>query len=318
MSSIHQHLIDFLKVYPNQPIVVAYSGGIDSQVLLFALAQLKQQKLLTNELLVCHINHGLSDNALSWQHAAEDFCQQLGLALQVFQVEVKEVPGESLEALARNARYKALRSYAASNALIMTGHHGDDQSETFLLALKRGAGLKGLSAMSEVVKLNHSFNSSDHFTTNNNQQLLVRPLLNISRKCIDNYAREHELTWVEDESNNDLRFDRNFIRHQIMPLLIKRWPSILTTIKRNSEHCQEGQLLLTELAQQDLGQCQLSSTSLSVKELNQLSLARFNNLLRYFLEINHCLMPSTKQLQQVNQQLLAATDKMPKIKNLLF
>ncbi|MCJ8320555.1 MAG: tRNA lysidine(34) synthetase TilS [Colwellia sp.] len=312
MSLIQTTLSQFFNRFPKRPIVVAYSGGIDSQVLLHALSQLKLKNLLSNELSVCHINHGLSRNSRTWQQAAEKFCQQLSLPIQVFEVNVKEVAGESLEALAREARYKALKAYAANNALIVTGHHLDDQSETFLLALKRGAGLKGLSAMAETVKLH--FSSPLASTTEPSEQLLVRPLLNVPRKEIDSYALAHKLTWVEDESNEDLRFDRNFIRHQIMPLLTNRWPAMLTTIKRSSEHCQEGQLLLTELAQQDLANCQLSPSSLSVYELTQLSSARFNNLIRYFLEINQCLMPSTKQLQQIQWQLLAASDKSPEIK----
>jgi len=312
MSLIQTNLSQFFKTFPERPIVVAYSGGIDSQVLLHALSQLKLQNLLANDLSVCHINHGLSCNATTWQHAAEKYCQQLSLPIKVVEVNIKEIVGESLEALAREARYKAIKANTPTNALIVTGHHLDDQSETFLLALKRGAGLKGLSAMAETVKLH--FGSSLVSKTEPNQQLLVRPLLEVSRKEIKSYALTHKLTWVEDESNKDLRFDRNFIRHQIMPLLTKRWPAMLTTIKRSSEHCQEGQLLLTELAQQDLISCQLSVSSLSVNELIKLSPARFNNLVRYFLEINHCLMPSTKQLQQIQLQLLAASDKSPEIK----
>jgi len=312
MSLIQTNLSRFFKKFPERPIVVAYSGGIDSQVLLHALSQLKLQNLLSNELSVCHINHGLSSNAGIWQEAAEIFCQKLSIPIQVIEVNVKEISGESLEALAREARYEAIKSYSVNNALIVTGHHLDDQGETFLLALKRGAGLKGLSAMADTVKLH--FGSTLAKAVEPADQLLVRPLLNVSRKEINSYALLHNLTWVEDESNKDLRFDRNFIRHQIMPLLTDRWPAMLSTIKRSSEHCQEGQLLLTELAVQDLSCCQLSRVSLSVNELTKLSSARFNNLIRYFLEVNHCLMPSTKQLQQIQLQLLAASDKSPEIK----
>lgn len=306
MATISSRLKAFFQRFEHRPIVVAYSGGIDSQVLLHALAQLKKQQQISNHLTVCHINHGLSDNAHLWQLSAQEYCHKLSIPLQVFQVNVKEVTGESLEALARDARYKALKNHADDNALIVTGHHLDDQSETFLLALKRGAGLKGLSAMAQVLTLS----SENH----KKQQLLLRPLLNTTRSEIEQYAQLHQLTWLEDESNNDLRFDRNFIRHQVIPVLVERWPSILTTIKRSSEHCQEGQQLLTELAQQDLVKCQITTLSLSVSELCLLSQARFNNVIRYFLELNRCLMPSTQQLQQVYQQLFAANDKNPAIK----
>jgi len=310
MSIIQTSLINFFKSYPDRPIVVAYSGGIDSKVLLHCLAKLKNKKIIVNELSACHVNHGISSSSLSWQQAAEAFCQSISTPFKAFQVNVKEITGESLEALARDARYNVLKKNAESDALIVTGHHLDDQSETFLLGLKRGAGLKGLSAMSEVSVLLPKGKPQSNTTG----QLLVRPLLKVTRVDIEHYAQDNDLTWIEDEANMDLRFDRNFLRHQVMPLLTKRWPSILATIKRSSENCQQGQQLLNEMAQQDLQACQLSLSSLSVNELTTLSLARFNNLLRYFLELNNCLMPSTKQLQQVHQQMVAQDDKVPEIK----
>lgn len=304
MSLIESTLLNFFQQYPQCPIVIAYSGGVDSQVLLHALASLKQQQAINNDVSVCHVNHGLSKNARKWQQFAHQQCMQLKLPLAVFEVNVQAKPQQSLEALARDARYHALRRSSPDNALIVTGHHSDDQSETFLLALKRGSGLKGLSAMAQVSQLN-----PQHLN-----QLLVRPLLKLTRKDITDYAKKHNLTWIEDESNQDTSFDRNFLRHQIMPLLTERWPSMLSTISRSAEHCREGQTLLTELAQQDLTLCQLSLDSLAVVELLILSKARFNNVVRYFLQCQQCLMPSSEQLEQVHQQLLAQADKSPAVK----
>ena len=304
MSLIESTLLNFFQQYPQRPIVIAYSGGVDSQVLLHALASLNQQQALNNDVSVCHVNHGLSVNAQKWQQFARQQCKQLKLPLVVFEVNVQAKPQQSLEALARDARYHALKTSSADNALIVTGHHSDDQSETFLLALKRGSGLKGLSAMAQVSQFNPQCLN----------QLLVRPLLKLTRKDITDYAQRHNLIWIEDESNQDIRFDRNFLRHQIMPLLTERWPSILSTISRSAEHCREGQTLLTELAQQDLTFCQLSADSLSIIELLKLSKARFNNVLRYFLECQQCLMPSSEQLEQVHHQLLAQADKSPAVK----
>ncbi|WDE10423.1 tRNA lysidine(34) synthetase TilS [Thalassomonas haliotis] len=300
MSLIEQTLENFFLGYPDQPVVIAYSGGVDSQVLLHALARLTRAKRLDNPLTVCHINHGLSENAALWQQSAELECQKLGLELICRQVTLELASSQSLEALAREARYQALQQLAPKGALIITGHHSDDQGETLLLALKRGAGLKGLSAMACVSAL------AEH--------TLVRPLLAIRRQEIEAYARQHHLDWIEDESNSDTRFDRNFIRHQIMPLLSGRWPSIVATMARSSEHCREGQQLLTELAQEDLARAILSARSLSVSELKKLSRARFNNLLRYFLEQHKCLMPSAEQLNQVYVQLGAPADKTPAVK----
>ena len=300
MTIIESALISAIKQHPQTPLVIAYSGGVDSQVLLHALAKLKQAKKFPNIITICHVNHGLSENASTWQNFAEQAGQKLNLPFVACQVNVKKQAQQSLEALAREARYQALQSVYNEQSLIITGHHRDDQAETFLLALKRGAGLKGLSAMAA--------------ETMQGKDTLIRPLLNISRVEIVNYANDNKLNWVEDESNSDTRFDRNFIRQKIMPLLNERWPSIAQTINRSSSHCLEGQLLLNELAEQDLVSCQLSEQCLSVSELSKLSTARFNNLIRYFLAQHHALMPSTEQLTQVHQQLLANEDKNPTVK----
>jgi len=304
MHPIEAALLSAISKHPEMPLVIAYSGGVDSQVLLHALALLKQKNLVSpstsNPITVCHVNHGLSANASTWQAFTEQECFKLNLKLIVSQVTVQAQAQQSLEALARDARYQALQSIYERPSVIITGHHSDDQAETFLLALKRGSGLKGLSAMAPESKLT--------------KDLLVRPLLNISRAEIIAYAKAHDLAWVEDESNADTRFDRNFIRNDIMPLLAERWPSIASTINRSSEHCREGQLLLNELATEDLSICQNESDSLFVESLNKLSKARFNNLIRYFLAQHHFLMPSTEQLAQLRQQLSANDDKNPEVK----
>ncbi len=300
MSIIEQALLKVFDKDNIKPIVVAYSGGIDSQVLLHALTQLKQSNQLDNPITVCHVNHGISTHADNWQAFAKQQCQYYQVKLIVKTVNVKEKPQQSLEALARDARYQALQNINEKKSLILTGHHSDDQSETFLLALKRGAGLKGLSSMAKESLLG--------------QHSLVRPFLHISRVMIENYAKKHHLDWIEDESNDDTRFDRNFIRQDIMPLLIQRWPSVQNTINRSAQHCMEGQSLLDELAQQDHNECYVESKILSVIKLKELSKARFKNLLRFFLASHQCLMPSTEQLQQVYQQISANEDKIPMVK----
>lgn len=309
---IQNALVKSLESQGDTELIVAYSGGVDSQVLLHALAQLKQKQLISNSITVCHVNHGLSGNALSWQNFAEQECTKLSVQLVVKTVNVQAKAQQSLEALARDARYEALKSLSDKKSLVLTGHHSDDQSETFLLALKRGAGLKGLSAMAEQSQLG--------------QHLLLRPLLNISRQEIVDYATEHQLDWIEDESNEDTRFDRNFIRQKIMPLMRERWPGISKTINRSASHCLAGQELLDELAVQDLKQAsnQVSSkasnqgpgsdTSLFISALKALSPARFNNLIRYFLAQHDCLMPSTEQVNQLRIQLQANEDKTPAVK----
>lgn len=296
---LHRTLKPLLEKYESIDLVVAYSGGIDSQVLLHALVYLYQQKLISNQITVCHVNHGLSENAASWQTFAEQQCTKLPVKFVVKSVHVKAKAQQSLEALARDARYIALKSVYAHRSIVLTGHHSDDQSETLLLALKRGAGLKGLAAMSAQVKLG--------------QHLLIRPFLSVSREAIEAYAKFYQLSWVEDDSNLDERFDRNFIRHQLMPLLQSRWPSIQTTINRSAGHCASGQELLDELGGEDLVNCRCSDSSLDIDTLKNLSIARFNNLIRFFMATKNCLMPSLEQLNQVRVQLTAKQDKSPEI-----
>ena len=300
VSSLQNAIKHSLENHCHTELIVAYSGGVDSQVLLHALAQLKQNNLISNTITVCHVNHGLSDNALVWQGFAEQECAKLSFKLVVKAVNVQAQAQQSLEALARDARYQALKSLNDAKSLVLTGHHSDDQSETFLLALKRGAGLKGLSAMAVESQLG--------------RHTLVRPLLNISRQEILNYAKVCQLDWVEDESNADTSFDRNFIRQTIMPLMRERWPGISKTINRSASHCSSGQELLDELAEQDLKQAKACDTSLNISVLKALSPARFNNLIRYFLAQHHCLMPSTEQVNQLNFQLQANEDKTPAVK----
>ncbi len=299
-STILNTLKPLFELHGNIELIIAYSGGIDSQVLLHALVQLKQNKLISNEITVCHVNHGLSDNAECWQKLAEQECTKLSVNLVVKRVNLQSKAQQSLEALARDARYNALKTLRDKKSIVLTGHHSDDQSETFLLALKRGAGLKGLSAMSVQTPLG--------------QHLLVRPLLSVSRQEIEDYAKTHLLSWVEDESNLDTCFDRNFIRQEIIPLLRERWPSINNTINRSASHCLAGQELLDELGEQDLTVCKAGETSLYIHALMALSPARFNNLIRFFMAQQDCLMPSTEQVKQVRQQLLADEDKNPQIK----
>ncbi|KGJ97087.1 tRNA lysidine(34) synthetase TilS [Colwellia psychrerythraea] len=300
IATLHNTLKTLVNIHGNIELLIAYSGGIDSQVLLHALVKLKQERLIDNEITVCHVNHGLSDNALHWQEFAQQECAKLSVNLVVKSVHVQAQAQHSLEALARDARYDALKTLRHQKSLVLTGHHSDDQSETFLLALKRGAGLKGLAAMSGQSQLA--------------QHLLVRPLLNVSRQEIEAYAKDHQLCWVEDESNLDTCFDRNFIRQQVMPLLRARWPSISNTINRSASNCLAGQELLDELAEQDLMECKASALSLDVDKLASLSTARFNNLIRFFMAQHNCLMPSTEQLKQVRLQLKAGDDKNPQIK----
>ena len=300
MNKILSTLLQTLSAYRQQPIVVAYSGGVDSQVLLHALYTLQKQGDITNAVRVCHVNHGLSDNANDWAEFASTQCQRLNLPLSVHRLSLEKISGESLEATARDARYQVLISEYEHPAVILTGHHKDDQVETFFLALKRGSGLQGLSAMSTVSPLEHHF--------------LLRPLLTISRQEIEFYAQQQQLSWVEDESNLDNQFDRNFLRNDVLPLLQERWPHIGDAISRSADICRDNQKIVNDVALDDLQRVQGGAHSLKLAVLSQLSKARVFNVLRAFLTQHQVTMPSVAQLEQVYSQLASQEDKTPQVK----
>jgi len=298
IDTLHQFLLPYFK----QPIVIAYSGGVDSQVLLHACAMLKRQNKLSSSISVCHVNHGLSGNAEKWQQFTVAQCHKLSLPLVCLSVDIQKQPQQSLEAIAREKRYQAIADNIPDDAVLLTGHHQDDQLETFFLALKRGSGLKGLSGMLPI----------SHF--NEKRQLLARPLLNHSREDIVNFAKEHKLDWIEDESNDDQGFDRNFIRHQLTPLLKSRWQSFDKTLIRSMGHCLDAEQLILEIAEQDYNQCKIANDRLDIKALKSLSKTRFNHVIRYWFQQCGRLMPSQQQLLQLFKQLQANEDKTPEVK----
>jgi len=301
MSKIYQAVYQFLQAFSEQPLIIAYSGGVDSQVLLHVVHQMKKSATITNELSVCHVNHGLSPNAQAWQSFAQKQCAEINTPFLPLSVALDLSQGQSVEALARDARYQALISVSSLPAVILTGHHLDDQAETFILAMKRGAGVKGLSCMHDVSELA--------------QHVLARPLLGISRDEIVAFAQEHHLDWIEDESNQDSKYDRNFLRNEIIPELVGRWPSIAATINRSAQHCQQSQTLLDELAEIDYQACfdKHDASVLHIPPLMLLSEARFNNVFRYFLNKLGCTMPSAAQLTQIKLQMLADTQQTPTV-----
>jgi tRNA(Ile)-lysidine synthase len=280
----------------NPKLVLAFSGGLDSCVLLHLLFQVN--KILPFQLSAQHVHHGLSPNADLWASTCENICKQLNVPLTTTKVQVKN-EGLGIEAAARQARYHALLQSEVDFIhpdFILLAHHQDDQAETFLLQLARGAGVKGLAGMAAV------------------SGQLLRPLLDVPRKTLQEYAKQHRLAWVEDESNADSKFDRNFIRHEILPAMTKQYPAIRQTISRSAQHMAEANDLLEEIAAADVQSC-LQDKTLNLRQLKQLSTPRIHNALRWWLLENQCNLPSAAQLQQITQQLFnAKTDATVKIK----
>ncbi|XQW86189.1 tRNA lysidine(34) synthetase TilS [Thalassotalea piscium] len=301
---IQVHLSQHLKRYPLNTFVVACSGGVDSLVLLHEISALVRSEQIVNDVIVCYVDHGLSEHARDWHHFVKGQCQQLDLPFIGKQVSLNKDSNQSLEAQARNARYCVLKEVAGEQGVVITAHHQDDQVETFLLALKRGAGVKGLAAMA----------TDSQLITEHGKLSIVRPLLNVSRDVIEQRAKALDLTWVEDESNLDQQFDRNFLRQTIIPLLNQRWTGIGQAIARSAGHCQDAQLLLDEIARADLAKCLTQNERLSIDSLLTLSSSRFNYVIRYYLAQKHQLMPSSHVLAQIKTQILADHDKTPQVK----
>jgi tRNA(Ile)-lysidine synthase len=270
-------------------MTVALSGGVDSVVLLHLLHQLQKSHHFT--LKASHVHHGLSKNADKWVKFCEKLCTKLSVPLDVHYIKLPQKKSLGIEGEARQLRYEKLLQ--SKTDLIVLAHHEDDQAETFLLQLIRGAGVKGLSSMA-------------HF---DDSRRLWRPLLNASRTDIESYAKKHQLKWIEDESNQNTDFDRNFIRSRVLPILKNRFSHIIKVIYRSSSHLAEAQNLLDDLAKLDLKTSLKSSNykhKLQVKTLEKLSLSRAKNVLRYWLEINDQLMPSKDLLDELLRQVLTA------------
>jgi tRNA(Ile)-lysidine synthase len=253
---------------------IAFSGGLDSTVLLHLLARLAKTESLP-ALSAIHVHHGLQAVADAWPEHCRSICDALGVPLQVVRVQVQ--PGASLERAARDARYGAFIEATQANEVLLTAQHRDDQAETLLFRLLRGAGVRGLSGIPRQRPLGKG--------------CLLRPLLDATRAELEAYAAEHQLSWIEDPSNQDRQFSRNYLRHQVFPALTMRWPQALATMARSAAHLSEAQALLDDLAQIDLSQAitpsdfdWLGLLSLELAALEKLSAARQRNALSHWLE----------------------------------
>lgn len=276
---------------------VGYSGGVDSHLLLYALTLLQQRAMLpTMQLRPVHIDHALQPQSSQWAEHCQAVCERLGRPLTSLQVDARPLSGESREAAARRARYAALRSLLQPDDLLLTAHHRDDQAETLLLQLFRGAGPAGLAAMPALAPFPPGW--------------IARPLLEFDRREIEQQARQRALHWIEDPSNRDPAFDRNYLRHQIMPPLTERWPALNRTVARAARLQGETRELLEQIADEDIERIE-SGAALAVSALRLLSGARRRNLLRRWIQRRQLPPPGERHLQQLEQMLTAAEDRMP-------
>ena len=277
------------RVKPGDRLVLGLSGGLDSAALLDILCELKPR--FGFELAAIHVNHQISPNAPSWAEFCRALCVQRQIPFEDMAVDLHNKHGLGLEAAAREARYGVFAGQRAE--FIVLAHHLDDQAETALLQLLRGAGVKGMSAM-PVSREGMS------------GPMLLRPLLEVSRRELESYAKTRELRWVEDESNQDIYYGRNFLRHEVMPLIAKRFPAYRETFSRSARHFAEAARLLDDLARMDAADA-IVSGRLHVAALQQLDEVRAKNLLRYYLSLQGVSAPSAERLDEMLRQLTTAS-----------
>lgn len=273
---------------PPLPLGVAYSGGADSTALLLAAVQ-----RWPGQVQAIHIHHGLQAAADDFVRVCESVCADAKVPLHVVAVDAGHASGESPEDAARRARYAALAAAAKVHGLggVLLGQHADDQIETLLLALSRGAGLPGLSAMpAEFERAGVMF---------------YRPLLQIPAASLREWLVRQKVSFVDDPSNTDERYTRNRIRARVMPALAQAFPQFRDTFARSARHAAQAQDLLLEVARQDLT---VVGTQPAIKALQALSPPRQANVLRHWL-LQHQATPSAAQLDQLLLQIAACTTR---------
>lgn len=274
---------------------VALSGGLDSGALLHATAHFFKQlqhdknfKGTVPALSAIHVDHQLMSEHAAWRKHCEQLCQTLNVPLITETVEVKQA-GAGLEQAARISRYHAFEKHIEPTAVLLMGHHANDQAETLLLRLLRGAGIEGAASIPEFRNLK--------------QGEVFRPFLALSRQQLQTYSQQHNLPYIEDGSNTNTKLDRNYIRHKVLPVLTQRWPHLVKTFGRFTQHAADAKILLRDLAAIDLQRVELNAgcygAALSASEFNKLSSPRQANLLRYWLDTQAIQAPEYQHLQQM-------------------
>jgi tRNA(Ile)-lysidine synthase len=271
-------------------ITLGLSGGVDSMVLLNLLATTRLEHPV--QIHALHVNHQLSPRADQWARLCAERCAELSVEFQAVRVTVQPCAGESLEAIARDARYAYFRAQAVD--AVALAHQMDDQAETLLLQLLRGAGAHGLAAMPVVRVLNAHTGLK-----------LIRPLLYATRGDIEVYAKRHALRWADDESNADVKFDRNYLRHRVLPLITERFPGYRQTWLRASRNLGDLADLVDEVARADASGA-LQEGNLRIAALRDLTLPRARNLVRWHLAQHGFPMPGRERLDEALRQLLEA------------
>ena len=297
-DALQQHLRAALATVPPAPLCVAFSGGPDSTALLHALAQLPEAR--TRGLRALHVNHGLQASSAAWAEHCARFCATLAIPCAVLPVQVESSSGEGVEAAARDARYAALATQLDVGEYLILAHHRDDQAETVLLKLLRGAGPEGLGGMRAL----RAFGPGQ----------LWRPLLALSRQELLDYVVDRHLPSVDDPSNHDTHLARNLLRHDILPRLLQHWPQAVHSIVHSAALSRAAaDTLQTQWLMALDGLRDPANDSLEVAGWLALDPALRDPLLDHWLHLRGLRAPTTAQRLQIRQQSLARPDRVPRI-----
>jgi len=270
--------------------VIAFSGGLDSTALAHALSRAEADV----PIVAIHIDHGLHEDSQRWSDHCEAFAASLGIEYRSRKVHVQLESGKGPEASAREARYTALHAELGPGDWLLSAHHREDQAETLLLNLVRGSGPAGIAGIGAIRRFGPGW--------------LARPLLRTDRASLRDYAERHKLDWIEDPSNTDRRFDRNFLRHDILPRLQSRWPDIASRLQRSAAHAGEAATLLADLGAIDLAALGGHPERLPIDGLLAMTPGRQRNLLRYSLRLLGLSTPTALQLERILTEVLPARE----------
>ena len=279
--------------YPDVRLCVAFSGGVDSASLLHAGREIAARHP-SMDLRAVHVDHGLQPESFLWAERCRELCQRLGVPCTVIGLGLVVGKGASIEAEARRGRYAALTSMLGAGECLLTAHHADDQLETVLLQLFRGAGAAGLAAMPASSPLGAG--------------LHLRPLLEIGRDDLVSYAAAVGLCWTEDPMNADSRFDRAYLRHEVLPAIRRRWPAVARTVCRSARHLAEAQQMLQALAAMDGARRVDEHGRLEIAALAGLARERQVNVLRWWIATQGLGVPSAARLESIRRDVLPAQE----------
>jgi len=291
VNCVEQYILSVTGI---KKVVIAYSGGVDSHVLLHSCSQL-QNKLKALTFLAVYIDHGLHEDSSRWSTHCEQMASALDIPFISQKVNAQNDQGEGPEQAARRARYAALSDFIDESSVLLTAQHQDDQAETFMLQLLRGAGVDGLASMPIV----NPFGLG----------LILRPFLKLSKQQLLDYAKKEQLQWVEDSSNLNEAYDRNFLRQQVIPLLQSRWPAFSKTTARSASHCAEAGAILVDIASSILLKMDNDELGIGLVLSQKPEIQRL--VIRQWLKAQDVRSPSEKILEQIVKMLIVEVDKLP-------